>query len=322
MNITSLLDELEAKELLDSGQRVAIEAYERDKPVSLFVFLRTMLYASISALVGGLGVLIYQNIDTIGHTVLIGLIALATAACFFYVFKKGANFRPEKVGQSVAYFDVVLLLGCLLFLALEGYAQYQYEIFGTHYGLATVIPAVFFFCLAYRFDHLGVLSLALTALASWVGLAATPSALLVKNDFSDPAVIRNALIFGAVAVGASWVLARRGIKPHFSYTYILLAGTLYLTACLGGMFTIEGWELLFGALLGAGCWYFITSAREGQSLLLLLIGVIFAYVGFTYLLFFWMSSDAIFPLGFLYSLASTVGVIYFFLRYKKILGRK
>ncbi len=322
MNKSLLLDELEQKGLLESERRVLIEEYEKHKPVSLFVFLRTLLYVSISAFVGGVGVLIYQDIDTIGHSVLIGLIALATAGSFFYVFKNGAGYRPEKVEQSAPYFDVVLLLGCLLFLALEGYLQYQYELFGTRYGLAVIIPAIYFFFLAYRFDHQGVLSLAITALASWVGLTATPSKLLVENDFSDPEVIRNAIIFGVALLLGSWLLKRQGIKAHFTYTYILLAGTLYLLACLGGMFNQERWELAFGLLLGIGCWYFYKNALEEKSLIFLLLSTIFAYIGITYLLFNHLFEGLMEALSSLYFLATAAGVVWFFLTYKKILGKK
>ncbi|GHB60998.1 DUF2157 domain-containing protein [Persicitalea jodogahamensis] len=322
MNKSLLLDELEQKGLLESERRVLIEEYEKRKPVSLFVFLRTLLYVSISAFVGGVGVLIYQNIDTIGHSVLIGLIALATAGSFFYVFKNGVGYRPEKVEQSAPYFDVVLLLGCLLFLALEGYLQYQYELFGTRYGLAVMIPAIYFFFLAYRFDHQGVLSLAITALASWVGLTATPSKLLVENDFSDPEVIRNAIIFGVVMLVGSWLLKKQGIKAHFMYTYVLLAGTLYLLACLGGMFNQERWELAFGLLLGVGCWYFYKNALEEKSLLFLLLSTVFAYTGITYLLFNTMFDGLIDAIASLYFLATAAGIVWFFLTYKKILGKK
>jgi hypothetical protein len=322
MNRTLLLDELVEKELLDSEQRIVIEEYEKRKPVSLFVFIRTLLYTSISAFVGAVGVLIYQNIDTIGHSVLIGLIALATAGCFYYISKNVAAYRPEKVEQSAPYFDVVLLLGCLLFLALEGYVQYQYEIFGTRYGMAVMIPCVLFFYLAYRYDHQGVLSLAVTALASWVGLSATPSKLLVENDFSDPEVIRNAVIFGAAVMAGSWILKRQRIKAHFTYTYILLAGTLYLSACLGGMFTQDRWQLVFGLLLGAGCWYLYKNALAEKSLFFLLLSTIFAYVGFTYLLFNNVSNALMEALGSFYVLASAAGIVWFFLTYKKILGKK
>ena len=322
MKVDVLLNELEDKQLIDPAQRVIIGRYETNKPVSLFVYLRTLLYLSISAFIGGIGVLIYQNIDTVGHSILIALLALVTVACFVFVFRKDNPYRPEKIIQSAPYFDMVLLLGCLLFLALEGYVQYQYELFGTRYGVAVIIPAIFFFYLAYRYDHQGVLSLAITALASWVGLTATPSQLLVKNDFSDPDVIRASIIFGAVVLVVSWFLKRLGIKPHFTYTYILLAGTLYLAACTGGMFTQDSWQLLFGVLLGVGCWYFFISARDENSLLLLLLSVIFAYTGFTYLLFNNLYDGYIEFLGSLYFMISAACVIWFFVSYKKILKRK
>lgn len=322
MKMDLLLDELEQKELLVPEQRVIIEQYEKQKPVSLFIYLRTLLYLSISAFIGGIGVLIYQNIDTIGHTILIALLALLTAACFVFVFRKGTPYRPEKVIQPEHYFDIILLLGCLLFLALEGYLQYQYEVFGTRYGVAVIIPAIFFFYLAYRYDHQGVLSLAITALASWVGLTATPSELLVKNDFSDPDVIRASVIFGAIMLLGSWFLKQRGIKPHFTYTYVLLAGTLYLAACMGGMFTQDSWQLVFGVLLGIGCWYFFKSAQNENSLLLLLLSVVFGYTGFTYLLFNNLGDGFIEFLGSLYFMASAAGVVWFFVSYKKLLKRR
>ncbi len=322
MKVAILLDELQQKQLIEPAQRVSLEQYETNKPVSLFGYLRTLLYLSISAFIGGIGVLIYQNIDTVGHTILIVLLALLTVACFVFVFRKGTPYRPERVVQPAAHFDTVLLLGCLLFLALEGYVQYQYELFGTRYGVAVIIPALFFFFLAYRYDHQGVLSLAITALASWVGLTATPSELLVKNDFSDPAVIRASVIFGAVVLVASWFLKRRGIKPHFTYTYVLLVGTLYLAACTGGMFTQDSWQFVFGLLLGIGCWYFFKSAQDENSLLLLLLSVIFGYTGFTYLLFNNLYDGFVEFLASLYFMVSAAGVIWFFVSYKKILKRK
>ncbi len=322
MKVAILLDELQQKQLIEPAQRVSLEQYETNKPVSLFGYLRTLLYLSISAFIGGIGVLIYQNIDTVGHSILIALLALVTLGCFVFVFRKGTPYRPEKVIQPEHYFDIVLLLGCLLFLALEGYVQYQYELFGTRYGVAVIIPTIFFFYLAHRYDHQGVLSLAITALASWVGLTATPSQLLVKNDFSDPDVIRASIIFGVVVLLASWVLKRRGIKSHFTYTYVLLAGTLYMAACTGGMFTQDSWQLLFGILLGIGCWYFLISAQDENSLLLLLLSVIFGYIGFTYLLFNTMNNGFIEFVGSLYFMVSAAGVIWFFVSYKKILKRK
>jgi hypothetical protein len=319
MNTEKLLYELEQKRLIDPDQRQRVADFERQKPVSLFVYLRTLLYVSLSAFMAGAGVLIYQHIDTLGHTVLMALLALLTTVCFGYVFKKAEPFSPEKVVHTAPFVEVVLLLGCLLFLALEGYAQYQYALFGSRYGLAVFLPALLFLFLAYRFDHQGVLSLGLTALASWVGLTATPNQLLDKNDFSDPAVIQTAIIFGLVVVGISWLLEKRGLKKHFTYTYLLAVGTLYLVACLGGMFTLDAWQAVFGLLLGIGCWHFFQNAREESSLLFLLISVVFGYIGFTYLLFNNLPVEIGVFLGSLYFMLSAGGVIWFFLNFKKLL---
>jgi hypothetical protein len=66
--------------------------------------------------------------------------------------------------------DYILLLGCLLLLILIAYLQFQYNVFGNRYGLATFIPMVLLFISAYYFDHIGVLTMAITNLAAWAGI--------------------------------------------------------------------------------------------------------------------------------------------------------
>ncbi len=119
----------------------------------------------------------------------------------------------------------------------------------------------------------------------------------------------------------SYPLPLKNGKASFTYTYVLLGGTLYLAACTGGMFTQDRWQFVFGILLGIGCWYFFISARDENSLLLLLLSVVFAYIGFTYLFFNNLFDAAIEFFGSLYFVASAAGVVWFFLSYKKILNR-
>ena len=71
MQTETLLKELEQKGLISSEQNALISEYERTKPFSLNYELRTFLYLGITMLTGGLGVLIYQNIDSIGHGVIV-----------------------------------------------------------------------------------------------------------------------------------------------------------------------------------------------------------------------------------------------------------
>lgn len=322
MTSDTLLEELKSNRLLTSEQILSIEHYERQKPVSLYIYVKTLLYLSITAVIGGLGVLVYENINTAGHIVLISTLSLITIGCLLFVFRKGLPYSPSQVIHPTAYLDTILLLGCLLFLVVEGYAQYQFEVFGTRYGLGTLIPAVFFLILAYRFDHQGVLSLGLSSLASWVGLTVTPNQIMVQNDFTDQSVIITALVFGSSVLVLAKALEVRGIKPHFNTTYLLVAGTLYLLAATAGLITHEGWKIVYTLLVAAGCWYFYVNARRGESLLFLLISLIFGYITLTYLIFNNLSLEIGAFLGSLYFLVSAAGVVWFLLNYKKIVGHR
>ena len=89
------------------------------------------------------------------------------------------------------------LLTCIFI----GYLQFQHTAFGTHYGLATLIPtAIGLFC-AYYFDNKSILSIAITGLAAYIGLSVSPQALL-NNDFYET----TALSYSAIALGAVLVL--------------------------------------------------------------------------------------------------------------------
>jgi hypothetical protein len=177
------LAELQACQLLAPEQAAAIAAADYARPFSLHYELRAALYLGITLLAGGLGVLVYQHIDSIGHGVVIALIAALMAACFTYAARHRTPFTWGEAAKTSVGADYLLLLGCLLFVVLEGYAQYQYNVFGNRYALATALPALVFLPLAYWFDHRGVLAMGLTALASWVGLTVAPLAVLTENDY-------------------------------------------------------------------------------------------------------------------------------------------
>src|SRR4051794_4125952 len=72
--------------------------------------MKTLLYLGVLLLTSGLGVLIYENIDTIGHKFVLALIALICTGCFVYCFKKGLPFSFEKVKSPNTSFDYILLL--------------------------------------------------------------------------------------------------------------------------------------------------------------------------------------------------------------------
>ena len=253
------LDELQACDLLTAPQAAAIADYERRRPFSLHYEIRTLLYLGIVLLSGGLGGLLYQHLDDLGHATVVAIIALLTAACFTYAARHRQPFTWGPAPTSELLPDYLLLLGCLLFLGLEGYVQAEYGLFGTRYGLALAVPAALFFYLAYRFDHRGVLSMAITALAAWVGLSVEPLSVF-ENQFLTAPVSRAALGLGAALAVVGWLSETRRRKPHFAL-HLYLAGQQPATR--GG----HGGAAERGAASG----HFTTGADSGRQRLAVLV---------------------------------------------------
>ncbi len=326
MKIKSILDKLHLESTLNDEEYHKLNQHYNSKLFSVHWELKIILYLGVMLLSTGVGILIYLNIDTIGHTAIVTIIGLASAACFIYSYKNKKPFTWQEVSNDHPFADYILLLGCLLFLSFEGYLQFQYVIFGEHYGLAALIPAVLFFYIAYRYDHKGILSMAITAIGSWLGLTITPLNML-DQDFGTTTIIYTGIILGAVFTSISYVIITKNWKKHFSFTYFNFGMQLLFISTLAGMFTIEYIQLLFFPLLAAICYLAIRYAKKENSFYFLLLAVVYGYIGLTYLFYlildflnaFSNADIGIFYLALLYFSLSCAGIIYFFFNYKKIL---
>ena len=314
-----LLQKLLQAELIDSTDAEKIELFESKRPFSLHWELKTLLYLGVLLMNVGLGILIYENIDTIGHVVLILLIGAVSAACFWYAIRHRKPFSMGAVESPTPFYDYILLLGCLTFLIMEGYWQYQYEIFGTRYGLATFIPMVLFFGLAYWLDNRGVLSMGITALATWLGITVTPQHLLRENDFNSTTIIYTGVFLGLLLTLVPFLSERWGLKKHFSLTYLNFGVHILMISTLAGMMALDQ-SLLFFLLLCVAVGFFLWYARTRSSLYFLTVSVLYGYIGFTYMLITHtesMNFDFMFYL--FYFIISCVGVILFLINYKRFI---
>lgn len=288
MSPTDVLNALTAQGILPAEQRANIAEFERSKPFSLHWELRSVLYIGILLLSSGLGLLVYDNFDKIGHSALLAAMATGCGSCFFFAWRHRPAWTFNQTGSRSTFGDYALLLACLLFLTLEGYAQYAYNVFGERYGLVTLLPALLFLPLAYRFDHRGVLGMALTALISWVGVTVRPLNLYVKTNFFDQATVFSAIVLALLLIGGALLLEQRRIKPHFTETHLTIAGNLLLVALLGGLFNVEGLRLWFALGLAAACVTFDLFARRRGLFLFLLMSSVYGYIGATYLIFHYL----------------------------------
>jgi hypothetical protein len=304
---------LHAEGLISDAALRQAETRERERLFSLHWELRLLLYLGVLLLTGGLGILVYKNIDTIGHQAVLGFIALVTAGSFFYCFRKKAPFNWGKVAVEDPFFDYVLLLGCLSLLIFLSYLQYEYGVFGNHYGSATFIPMVILFITAYYFDHLGVLSLAITNLGAWAGIAITPLSILKDGNFSDSHLIFTGILLGGALLAAGWLSAQRRLKPHFETTYTNFGLHLFFIAALAGLFTYHQVYFLWFLVFMGIAWFLYARALKRGSFYFVVVIVLYAYIALSYVVMQVLSTmrgSDLGPiwLGLLYFICSAIGV--------------
>lgn len=251
-------------------------------PVSVYWEVTSVLYIGILLLTGGLGILVYKNIDTIGHAVIIALIAAMSISCFAYCYKNSKGYSNQKIESPKVLFDYVLLFGCLLLLTFIAYLQFEYKVFGTDWGMATFIPMVLLFFVAYYFDHLGVLSMAITNLAAWAGFTVAPLNIVDANDFSDKKLIYTGIILGAGLLALSFVSIKRHIKEHFAFTYKNFGAHILFISLLAGLFHFNHIYLLWFLILATVAFLFFKNSIAEKSFYFLVLTVLYFYIGGSY----------------------------------------
>jgi len=309
------LRELLEKELINDSQFEKIDAIVSRKLVSVFYELRTLLYLGVMLFTTGAGLLIYQNIGDIGHIVSIAILTLIMIVCFWHAISHAAGYTSTAVKSPTPYYDYIVLLGCLLFVSIQGYLQLQYGLLDNTLGWNTLITALFFFYAAYRFDHIGVLSLAITALASFWSITVSPQKWYNGEFFSDSYLHRTAIVF-SISLGAiSMLLDKRQIKKHFTFTYLNFCMLIYFAGSVAGLFIEEYMYGVYILLIYAGCFFAWHQARSNKSFLFLLYAFIAGYIATTYWLADFVFDKAYF-LWFYYSILSCGGFVWFIIRYK------
>lgn len=306
----------------DEGERIA--SYETNKLFSVHWELRTILYIGILLLTSGIGILVYKNIDSIGHAAVLIAIALACIGCLYYCFKNKGDYSNELVQNPSPLFDYIALLGCTLFGIFIGYYQYEYKLFGNNLWGATLVTGIFFGACAYLFDHKGLLALAITSLASCIGLSITPLQMLQSNNYDSKPLVFSAIVFGIGLALIAKIGLKERIKAHFDTTFNNFAINLLFCASLAALFSYPLKPLSLLLVLGI-CFYYFRYTINNKSAHFLLLCVAYTYIAITYSFYEFMSfmnwSEAAFSLALYYFLATCGALIYFLIEYKTILTK-
>ena len=297
-----------------------LQKIKQPQPVSVQWDVRTLLYLGIFLVTTALGILVYKNIDTIGHTAIVTVIGILCAACFVYCFKKANTYAHTKVESPNILFDYILLTACLLLLTFIGYLQFQYNAFGNRWGLAVFIPMVILFFCAYYFDHIGVLSIAITNLAAWLGITVTPLQILKQNDFSDTHLIYTGIVLGGGLVSFSIATQQKNIKAHFAFTYKNFGAHILFIALLAAMFNYHNIYLVWFLVIMAVAYWFFNNAVKENAFYFLVITVLYVYIAVCYAvidLLSAMGDEGAIYLGAMYFISSGIGLIWLLMHYNK-----
>jgi hypothetical protein len=316
--IQEKIKELLDKNILQEEQETKLQAIYSGKLVSVFYELRTILYLGVVLFTAGVGILVYLNIGSLGHILSIIALLLATIACFVFAFIKGKAFSESKVEHTLPYFDYIVLLGALLLVAVLGYLQFQFELLNSYLGLSSLFSAIIFFFIAYRFDHIGVLSLGITALAAFFGISTSPVAWYNYDFFSAAPLVNVSIIFGFVIIALAFLLNKYEIKSHFTFTYYHFGLLMLFIAGLSGLFLKDN-EGVFSLAIYASVGLGVYLSKQTNSMLFLVYAVLTAYIVTTY----WVSELEWYnEIWYLYFMLSCGGLIYFINSAGKLFKRK
>ena len=319
----NLYRRLHSEGLLSDESLNRLEQKQPEKLFSVHWEVRTLLYAGILLLTSGLGLLIYENIDTIGHGFVLILIASISAGCFFYCIKNKSPFNTGKVPAPNASFDYILLLGSITFVTFVGYLQFEYKVFGLHYGLATLIPMLMLFFIAYSFDHLGILSMAIVNFALWMGISVTPRSLLVNSDFKSGTLIYTYLVFALVLLVIAYGTQYFNFKKHFKFSYQHYGIHVAYISLLAGYFHYYEYRVAIAFMLGMLMLSIIVyrDAFANKSFYFLLLMVLYSYIAVSSLVVRLgaEANTAVIELVFLYFVGSGIGLIFLLIYLNKMI---
>ncbi|MDB4921945.1 DUF2157 domain-containing protein [Mucilaginibacter sp.] len=277
----NLYNNLHAEGLVSDESLQKIRLKE-EKPLLFSVHweIRILLYVGVLLLAAGLGLLIYKNIDTIGHGFVLMLIGAICLGCFYYCFKNKLPFSKGKVLSPNSFFDYLLLLACTSLLIFAGYLQFEYKVFGTNYGMATFIPMLVLFFIAYYFDHLGILSMAIANLAIWMGVSVTPKQLLLNSDFNSETIIYTYLLLGILLIAGAYASQHFNYKKHFKFSYQHYGIHITYIALLAGYFHYYDSMIAAVWMLGILLLSFLMykDAFKNKSFYFLLLVVLYSYI--------------------------------------------
>ena len=255
-----LLQKLHQKEFLNDKDLEEIALYQKKGIFSLRSELLLMIYFSVILFTSGIGVIVYNNIDSIGHLAILSANFILMLVCFYFSFKKAKGYSNDEVLFENPLYDYLVLTGSLLACIFLGYINFQYQIFDESYAYVSLISALLCFFVAYYFDNRIVLSIAITSLAAFIGISITPKSLFQNEVYSDLYLTYSGLVLGIGLLVWMEHTLKTKIKAHFHFVYATFALHLLGVCIMAGLLS-DHWLVFIPILIGFVYYFYKFSHR-------------------------------------------------------------
>ena len=218
------------------------------------------------------------------------------------------NYSNSEVKPPTPYFDYVLLFGALLVISIFTYVLIQYNLVEQLIEWSSLLSAILFFYLAFRYDHRGVLAMAITAFVGFWGLSLSPINWANSDLLETVHLYNSGILIGILLVITGFILDSKNIKKHFVFTFKNFGLILFLVGISAGMFESNYWvAYAIGSIISSAI-ISITSWKKLEHLFFV-YAAITGYIAFTWTLIR-MDLDVVFQLWFFYVMASMAGLIW------------
>jgi hypothetical protein len=276
MNTLERVDQWKQDGVITAEQHLVLTALLRRERFSVFLELNALLYIGVLAVAAGLAATIQQYFADLSDAAILLTLTGLLAWSLYYCFSRALPYSNAAVESPSLVFDYVLYFGCLVLSVELGYLAYRFEFFKDSPDVYFLLSAFVFFVFAYRFDNRFVLSLALSALASALGLRTTRFGLL------SPGALRAAGIgYGAFVASLGFILSRNGLKKHFLETYLHIAVNAVFLTMYYGLVEPLSWELYLAALIMLSTVAVVLGIRY-RRFAFVVYGTIYGYAGISY----------------------------------------
>lgn len=313
-----LLQKLHQKELLSDKNFEEIVDYQKKNIFSLRSELLLIIYFSVILFTSGIGIIVYKNIDSIGHLAILSANFIVMLVCFYFSFKKAKGYANNEVVFENPLYDYLVLTGSLLACIFLGYVNFQYQVFDDSYAYVSLISALLCFFIAYYFDNRIIISMAITSLAAFIGITITPNSLFQNEVYSNLELTYSGVILGiGLLVWMEYTLKNK-IKAHFHFVFATFALHLLGVCVLAGL-TSDHW-FFFIPILFLFVYYFYLFSYRFLTTSLFAFMLLYGYFGVNILggkLLSFLNISAIYELLIMISPFYAIISIYLFVRLVK-----